>query len=327
MEHDREITLENSALRLYSLFYVDPEHDSHVNLAVGMRNPIDIYLECGIGLARSCERNGMKFAIITNKKTFVDERLAALGGVVATIEHVFERHVPADVTFFAAHFKLDLLRAFGLGTYGNNVCLIDIDTIVLKPMEVNVSDNDVLFVYNIASQVRRENADAAILSDLALIGGPTASEPYWYGGEFIAGNMRAFASLSAKIDEMWPKYCEHISSLHHVGDEIIVTAAIELLRSEGGTLVDVGRDGVVSRWWTARTGFIQKKFDEIASSCLLHLPSDKPFLAAQSRVRFDSERFISDYRRYAKRKLNCRKLVNPILNMIRNEVRYVGRIR
>src|SRR5258708_7777274 len=103
--------------RLYSLFFVSPGHAKHANLASRGKSPIDIYLECGIGLAKSCAMQRIDYSIITNDKTFVDGRIAALGGAVSTIGQEFDREVPADAAFYAAHFKLDLLRAFGPSRY------------------------------------------------------------------------------------------------------------------------------------------------------------------------------------------------------------------
>jgi hypothetical protein len=312
--------------RFYSLFYVDGDHSQHANLAAGVRRSADIYLECGIGLAKSCAYHGVDFAIVTNNKKFVSERVAALGGEIETIAHVFDREVPADASFYAAHFKLDLLRAFGAGAYGSRVALIDIDTILMRPMAMPPAPAHSLFVYDIAEQVRPIIGDAVILRDLNLIGGPTADRAYWYGGEFICGGAEAFASLSCAIDAFWPAYRAHYREFHHVGDEMIVTAALGCLHDRGTQLVDASAAGLVARWWTARTGFAQKPFASVAGACLLHLPADKLFLAEQSRKPFDPNRFLLDYRRYAQRKLWLRRIVNPALSLIRRDRKYVGRL-
>lgn len=311
---------------LYSLFFVAPEQAHHVNLASRGRNPIDIYLECGIGLAKSCAKHGIDYSIITNDKTFVDGRIAAMRGTVATIGQEFDREVPADARFYAAHFKLDVLHAFGQGRYGANIGLIDIDTIVLRPLLLTVDDDATLLVYDISDQVRPESGDAVVLRDLERIGGPPADRAYWYGGEFIAGRAAAFARLAQEIEILWPAYSAVLRELHHVGDEMIVTAALGRLRGTGLRLVDLGQSGVVARWWTARTGFVQRPFGSIASAALLHLPSDKPFLAERSALDFDPDRFLVDYRRYAAGKLWRRRSVNAVLNLLRRQHRHVARM-
>lgn len=317
---------EEKLLRFYSLLYVDESHSRHTNLAPHGRSATDVYLECGIGLANSFAYHGVDFAIITNNKSFVSERLAALGGKIETIEHVFDRDVPAGAAFYAAHFKLDLLRAFGTGIYGSTIVLIDIDTILLRPMVMPVAPQGSLFVYDIADQVSPVNRDTLILRDLAVIGGPQKARAYWYGGEFIGGDVQAFERLSGVVSALWPAYRAHYRELSHVGDEMIVTAALGCLSVGGVPLLDVGPAGLVARWWTARTGCIQKPFEAIAGACLLHLPADKPFLAEQSRKVFNPKRFLSDYRQYAARKLRRRRIVNPIVNLMSRSRKYVGRI-
>jgi hypothetical protein len=198
-------------------------------------------------LAKSCAYYGVDFAIITNNKSAVSERLAALGGEIDTIEHVFDRETPEDASFYAAHFKLDLLRAFCAGTYGARVGLIDIDTILIRPIVLPTVSEYTLFVYDIADRVRFEIGDAGILRYLSVIGGPSADRAGWYGGEFISGGAPAFASLSCVVDAFWVAYRCHYRDFHHVGDEVIVTAALGHLRKEGMPLVDVGAAGLVAR--------------------------------------------------------------------------------
>lgn len=312
--------------RLYSLFFVSSAHSKHANLAGSDRSPIDVYLECGIGLAKSCAMQGIGYSIITNDKTLVDGRIAALGGTVATIRQEFDREVPVDARFYAAHFKLDVLRAFGQGKYGAEVGLIDIDMILLRPLQLAVGDDATILVYDISDQVRPESGDAVVLGDLERIGGPPAERAYWYGGEFIAGRSAAFVRLAQEIDVIWPAYRGAFRELHHVGDEMVVTAALGRLRQSGLRLVDLGQSGMVARWWTARTGFVQRPFGSVASAALLHLPSDKPFLAKQSTLDFDTDRFLFNYRRYAAGKLWRRRLTNFLLNLLRREHRHVARM-
>jgi hypothetical protein len=287
---------------------------------------MDIHLECGMLLSKACDHHSLGYAIVTNDKSVVDERLAALGGAVTTIQHEFDRNVPEGMAFYAAHFKLDLLRGFGSGDYGAKIGLIDIDSVLLRPIALPIPNDNTFLVYDISEDARSELGDSVILNDLNLIGGPTASKACWYGGEFIAGSAPAFARLSRTVDPLWPAYSAHWRELHHVGDEMIITAALERLRSEGVVLVDAGQAGIVARWWTARTGYVQRSFDEVKSACILHLPSDKRFLAERAKAPFNPDRMIVDYRSFAAGKLGRRRVANTLLNLFRAERKYVGRV-
>jgi hypothetical protein len=267
----------------------------------------------------------VRFAIITNDRSFVSERLAALGGEVNTIEHTFTRAVPNDTAFYQAHFKLDLLRAFGRGTYGSRATLVDIDMIMLCPIIMGTLPDHDLIVYDIRDQFSPGLDRKIIAHDIGLVGGPAVDGACWYGGEFLSGKANAFKELSDVVDQFWPAYIAHYRCLHHMGDEMIVTAALGKLSAEGMRFLDAGAAGLVVRWWTARTGFVQKTLGSVAGTSLFHLPADKPFLAKQSKNPFDPERFLSEYRKYAARRLWVRRLANPAVNLLRGR-KYVGRL-
>ncbi len=123
----------------------------------------------------------------------------------------------------------------------------------------------------------------------------------------------------------WPKYEGVIGALHHVGDEAVVSAAINLARLDGLVIVNADCGGGVARWWTARTEAPIRRFREIEDRSLLHLPSDKEFLAAYPRASFDGARFVSAYRAYAGRKLRVRRLAN-FIDGLRGRSKYVARL-
>lgn len=313
-------------IKLYSLFYADAASRRHANLSSAAGGDIEAYLRCGVTLARSCRHFGVPYAIITNNKPTVDAHLLRCGTPVETLQIPFDLDVPDEAAFFAAHFKLDVFRAFGDGRFGSLVGLIDIDMVMLRRPVLPPCTERTMLVYDLAEPTRRCFGETRVVGDLRRVGGPDAPAAYWYGGEFIAATPVVFRELDVEIRRLWPRYRSHMNTLHHVGDEMIVSAAIAGLQRQGVTIKDVGRDKTVARWWTARTGFEQAPFRTVADSALLHLPSDKPFLGSRSEMAFDPTDFLDAYRAYARDKLARRRLINPLLNLLRGERKFAGRL-
>lgn len=316
----------------YTLLYIDEKHKSHVNMGASVENPIDVYIKCGINLSNSFRAvQGQGVSIITNNQEFLKQKIFEFGGDVNVIQVDFDRGVPENINFFAAHFKLDVIQAFGRGEFGEWVGLIDIDTVLIRPFPLDFKERsrNELFVYEITGSVTSEYGENVIVSDLKEIGADNIQKPVWYGGEFIAGNAEAFRILGGEVDAIWPHYVKAHHKLHHSGDEIVVTAALHNLQSRGALLVagDVhAGTPFVSRWWTARTGSVQPRFSKAAAAALLHLPSDKPFLAKIAKEPFTAHSFLETYKRYAAQKLLFRRLANPFLCLIKRKRRYVGRL-
>jgi hypothetical protein len=154
---------------------------------------------------------------------------------------------------------------------------------------------DALSVYDITDQVAPAYGADRILSDLEVVSGLKIAEPHWYGGEFIAGPSEAFASLQKAIEECLPRYVPLIPELHHVGDEMVVSAAIHVARRGGLKVENVGVSGHIVRWWSAATLHRQRGLREIISASLLHLPADKSFLARDSGRQAGTQSFLDDY--------------------------------
>jgi len=310
-------------LKLYSLFHVNPAiAQRHSNLSSAAGNPIDIYLNCGRLLAASCRHFDIEYAIVTNQADYLSERLTFLGGGIKIIAFDLNRTVPRGISFYSAHFKLDLPRGFGEGVFGERVGLVDLDAVLVKPLPLNyasVGDNELL-VYDISEIERASYGDDVIAKSLTAIGGHVASAPYWFGGEFILGSANSFQMLSLEIDRLWPMYLKRHSELHHQGDEMVVSAALKHLEKSGVSLIDVGQSSrlgtepMIARWWSSRTLGRQIPLSTAARASILHLPADKPFLARMADSEFDPAKFLRSYRRHVQLKLIPRKLINPILN-------------
>lgn len=319
-------------IKLYSLFHVDSEIErKHSNLDSSSGNPIDIYLNCGRLLAASCKTFGINYAIITNKAEYVKERVNLLGGGVEIVSFVTNRSVPADLSFYSAHFKLDVLRGFGEGLFGRQIGLVDLDTVVVNDFLLDslVKSEDSLFVYDISDIERASYGDGIISQSLKAVGGPVTNIAYWFGGEFIFGNQNLFHLLSLEIDRIWPLYLKTYKELHYQGDEMVVSAALKHLENSGVSLIDVGNlirnngKPLIARWWSARTLGQQIPLNTAANAAILHLPADKPFLASMADYEFNPIHFIQSYRRYVRGKLFLRRIINPFLNLIFKKKYYI----
>lgn len=180
-----------------------------------------------------------------------------------------------------------------------------------------------VLAYDITDQIIGEYGRDRVQSDLERVSGTYLPECRWFGGEFLFGHAESFQRLAASAFRLWPSYIEHIGELHHVGDEMLVAAAIF---DANLNVMDAGRLGLVARWWTARTNFKQLPFDAIMGRSILHFPADKRFLAASACVPFSPRDFVQRFRRVARSKLFRRRLLNVAELLLGRREKYVARI-
>ena len=315
----------SNSIVFYGLLHVAAEPTTHVNLAAGSSDPIDIYLRCAGLCSASVTAQGELFALITNAATLLEGRCARLGiSNLSIVSHPFGWFVPRGGAFYSAHFKLELIEAFATGRYGDQIALIDIDSVLHQPFLFPELPAGCLFCYDISDQVFTAYGRETVIRDLSLIAGRTLSAPRWFGGEFICGDARGFAALAHYIKECWPRYKRDIAALHHVGDEMVTSAALNIALASGQRVIDLGCQGGVARWWTSRTRGPQQSFTEISNRSLLHLPGDKRFLATYPIGEFDGAEFVRSYRRYARKKLIARRAYNLLGALAGLEMRHVA---
>jgi hypothetical protein len=287
--------------RFYGLLYIDEQNNRyHSNRAHGV-DPVDIYIMCASLCSKSFNANGAVFNIITNKPAYTRQRLEHLKlERISVSEHDFSLMVPKKkMYFYSAHFKLDVFNAFGDGQFGEHIGLVDLDTILLRSLPQSAN----LAVYDISDQVFPAFGKSRVVSDLELISGRSLEDPHWYGGEFVTGSAAEFATISHYINLCWPKYVRNIGSLHHVGDEMVMSSALNMARADGVHILDYGQAGLVARWWSDRTEHEQAPFEPLTAAALLHLPGDKMFLTREARYQFDSGEFLSRFQRHARKKI------------------------
>ena len=307
----------------YGLLYVDENQGMNVNIRGG-GDPLDIYLRCASLCGRSVAHHGHSFRLITNEGPRIERRLRELGiPQMDILEQEFTLGIPENLTFRAAHFKLELYRLLGSGSFGNHVGVIDIDSVMTGPIEFPPLPPGTILVYDITDQVLEEYGSDRVRADLECVSGRHLSESKWFGGEFLFGHAESFQRLADSAFRLWPKYMQHVGDLHHVGDEMLVAAAILNTNLER---MDAGKLGFIARWWTARTNYRQMPFDAAATRSILHLPSDKKFLAKLADVEFCPKSFITRFRRTARGKLFRRRLFNMVELLLHREQKHVAQL-
>lgn len=320
-------------MKFSSLLYVDAsEYGNRTNLPRDASRPLDIYLKCGELLYRSLSARGHDYVIATNRKDVLLERCSFLNLSVPLRQEVFTLDVPPKLPFRAAHFKLDMFAFFGRGDYGEKVGLVDLDAVLLNQITapLDLFDDRTVCVYDISQLEFDAHGRDRVEKTLGYAGG--LGKPRWFGGEFIFADKAVFGMLSEELSALWPTYLSNIGSLHHVGDEAIVSAALSnLTEREAIDLTDgsfIGGSGVVgtvaprpvvTRWWSARTLSPQQSLVTAMDSSFLHLPADKLFLADQNVRTADFNNLKREIIRHARGKAFSRSLLNPILNWWRNE--------
>lgn len=302
----------HSAYRFYGLLYLDVATSGGVNLSRGA-NPVDTYLRCAATCHASFARQGETFALITNDSALVRGRLAELGcAPIAVVEIPFHAVVPRGTRFYAAHFKLDVLDAFARGDLGDHVGLVDIDCVLQRPLVLS----DALSVYEISEQVYPAYGIERVRGDLERVADMPVPAPRWFGGEFIAGSSAQFRLLKTGLDACLPRYVAALDTLHHLGDEMVVSAAIHHAERSGLAVDDIGQRAQIVRWWSSKTYHRQVPLRDAAACAMLHLPSDKGFLADQVGKTMETGQFLRDYEAMFRRKrraLQASRILDRVL--------------
>jgi hypothetical protein len=312
--------------QVYGLLYLAESSERIANLDA-RRDAHDVYLKCAFNSARSFERHGYPYALITNRPDAIEARASQLGlRPPPLIAMEFHRDVPGGIGFASAHRKIEVLEHFGTGEFGPRPMLVDLDTELVRPFPSALLDNaEALHALDLTCVIEAEFGPAMETYLSAILAAPVA-DPRWYGGEFLCGPAPLFARIAQSNARCRERYFAHARGSIHEGDEALTSAALNELRGEGVAIADAGANGTVTRWWSARTTVAVPQFSQVSSAALLHLPADKPFLAARAGTDPDPARFVADYRRAIGRKLALRRTGSAIERLIgRKPVRFAPR--
>ena len=282
-------------MKFYGLLYVGERSERHANLRGA--DPLDVYLRCAALCQASANASAYDYELVTNEPGLLGARASTLGLDLAILGTTFEWPVPLGIPFRSAHFKLELIEQFGTGGYGSKTALLDLDAVITKPLG-EVPEG--LMAYDISDQVLPAYGQDVVRVDLSRVRGEPVS-PRWFGGEFLAGSPSQFAELSLRVRSCWARYVAAIGELHHVGDEMLLSAALAGQPVASAT-------PFIARWWSARTLTLFDRFADVQDRAILHLPADKEFLAAYPVEGFSGPSFVSAYRAHARRKVLARQL-------------------
>lgn len=285
-------------IHLYGLLHLDEGEWSAVNLKPkDFRGQCALYINNAMVLSNSLRDQDIEFTLLTNRKDLVDEVTISEGLLIKSIEIPFLTQVPSGTRFYSAHFKLD---AF---TYLSSVSdayvgLCDLDMVCIRELPTSFYNNIERLTpmfYDISDQVIPTYGHEVIIRDLGAIHN-LKSEGRWAGGEFISGTPSFFASLKTEVDNIYSDYIRAMPRLHHVGDEAVVSAALEVLRHRGVYVSDAGTLGIVGRFWNCSSLHPQMPFEYFEKCFLLHLPADKEFLSRMAtRTHIKSNNFMKEY--------------------------------
>lgn len=322
----KQCSIGQSEVEFYSLFYLNEDAESFVNLSRPHSKALETYAACASVQMRLMTQFQAKYKLITNSDHGIDELLRDTSMPLDCRVEAFERDVPFGIPFRSAHFKLDVIKGFAEGRFGSQPTLIDLDVLPVMEIPFDSFRQDGLLVYDITEQMIAEIGLDRLRSDLAFLTQRPVNEARWFGGEFISGTTKAFSALSREIERLWPKYRDNIDRFAHVGDEMLVTAALVNLCDQGIEITDVGDQGLIARWWSARTRFRQRSLCDLSTIPFWHLPADKEFIASLNGDNIDVGRLQERYADYIEPRIRWRRLANPFLNFLRKEQKYISRI-
>jgi hypothetical protein len=269
-------------LRFYGLLHIDEKEEAGPNIRVdSFEHLIKSYTNNAVTLSRTLEYQGLSFTLLTNRMDLITDINAGLS--VKEID--FQRRVPRGVPFYSAHHKIDVFRYLSTKVDDYSV-LCDLDMVCINPIPqalINIVELEIPLCYEVTDQVIPAYGRERVLNDIELIN-ESKSEGRWYGGEFIGGNSTFFKELYDTIDIVTESYIRNMEKLHHIGDEAIVSPAIELIRKK--TIIsEAGCIGLVSRFWNCNVQHPQKPFEWSKECFMIHLPGDKELLAKASQWR------------------------------------------
>jgi hypothetical protein len=299
--------MNRAGIQFYGLLYIDRARNFDVNLRERHLDPVDVYIGCAALAAKSARANGIDFGLFTNDAATIRKVVDRDGLDPFPIEEIdFSLDVPLVKEFYSAHFKIDVIKALASGEYGDLVGMIDLDTLFLRGLHEDVSRHarEGFCVYQ-TDDVFAFYGTRKVLRDLETVAGTAIEDPKWYGGEFLVATPANMRILHEVVEICWPRYVANIKSMRHIGDEVAVSAALNILRQRGIPVTDLGNSrAAVGRWWSAPTSYPQRAFEELQRCFLLHLPSDKPYLAEQARHPFTPGSFLENYKAHAARKIS-----------------------
>ena len=215
--------------------------------------------------------------LITNSKSAIEPMLDK---IISIEEVTFTLDVPNEVRHYSAHYKIEVLQYLSTKQLEYSI-LVDNDIICIGdvPEILNLAvQNGIPMYYDITNQNYPTIGLARQINDKSLIMGQF-SVGNWIGGEFIGGTSTFYNLLYNESMKIYPTYCANFRNVHHQGDEMVVSCALEKILRNGTFAIEAGSYDTISRYWGTPAPFFERKFESLKNVFLLHLPGRKRFLA------------------------------------------------
>jgi hypothetical protein len=299
----------------YTMLYIKEKNIS-LNMAENAFLTIIGYIHCCKTLDESLKRVGQKLTVLTNEPDVIINEEPGLN--VQKIE--FELIIPDNIKFFSAHHKIDVFKYLSL--YGDAYSiLLDNDMVCINNVPENIYEivnKNVPMYYDVTDQCYPAYGRSLIMNEKTLLMGIN-SIGSWAGGEFIGGDKIFFDRIYGYCKKYWNIYISNFTKLHHQGDEMLVSCAIEEYFLKGNPIINIGTMGCVGRYWSVKTLHIGKPFEALLDNLFLHLPADKEYLAEYK----EGSDFITDYKKYLR---NIKRKESIIKGYIKKTKRIIKRI-
>jgi hypothetical protein len=288
-------------MKFYTLIHVCEDEQSLHNNGFGtsFKDQIKLYFSCARQLHRSLKEEGIELVVLTNDAAFLNH-INNGSYQIEVVQIDFVLNVPSGLKFYSAHFKIEVYQYLSL-LNEDYVGLIDCDMICINKIPAclrNAINYKTPLYYDITDQMNPAFGAERIIKDKQQLG-KTKSIGLWAGGEFICGKPSFFSVLYQEIERIKDDYFENFNSFQHQGDEMLTSVAIErLMLTSDLRILDVGVMSIVGRYWSYKPLHHQKAIEAYADHFLLHIPSDKKFIAGLKENELKAEAFFKSYKKH-----------------------------
>lgn len=263
-----------------TLVFLDPQASGSPNFR--SRDPLS-YAAQAVTLNRSLLAAGLpRLTIVTNAADVIYDYLSALPAQWRPAVHTLRSSLELSkgTRFYAAHFKIDLLDEMASTLSDRQLLLLlDTDVIARRALEPDLLERchaAGVGAFDITDQEISAYGATRIIADLELVAGRPLQNPRWFGGECLFATRTFIEQLVPVARACFSRYRDLIPELNHQGDEVFISAALNILSEEGHALVEIGAHRIVGRHWSGNTHRDLRWFKACA---LLHLPDQKAELA------------------------------------------------
>jgi hypothetical protein len=241
------------------------------------------YIAQAVTLNRSLLAAGLpRLTVMTNASSVVDDYLSRLTAEWRPMVRRLQSSLvlSKETSFYAAHFKIDLLEQMAASLSEEQLLLLlDTDVIARHGPGVELLRRcraAGVGVFDITDQEFSAYGAKRVVADLERVAGRTLDNPRWFGGECLLATRSFIEQLTPLARDCFSRYRDLIPELNHQGDEVFISAAINILADEGHALFEIGAHRAVGRHWSGNTHRDLRWFKECA---FLHLPDRKADLA------------------------------------------------